>query len=358
MTRRGYLDWLRGIGVLIMIAGHTLDSWVQLAERTRPIYRWSLVVTGIGAPIFLFLAGVALPLAAGARMRRGLTAPEAAARSRRRGWQVFGLAFLFRLQGYLISGGTLPTTLLKVDILNVLGLGMVAAALLWGWGRTGRHRAGLLLGAALAVAMVTPLVRTWEALAMLPDPLEWYLRPAAGHTTFTLLPWIGFLLAGAAVGIWIETTHDPEHERRVNHALAAIGVAAVVIGYGTSLLPPIYDEVSFWTTSPSFFLLRLGVLLLLVPAAYLWMRAWPGWSPIREIGVASLFVYWIHVEMVYGTPSAAIRHGLSIEQAALGAVALAVLLFALVRLKRVVIGNAPIARLRSAMQTVAGTGTN
>ena len=28
-SRRGYIDWLRGISVLIMIEAHTLDAWTR-----------------------------------------------------------------------------------------------------------------------------------------------------------------------------------------------------------------------------------------------------------------------------------------------------------------------------------------
>ena len=53
----------------------------------------------------------------------------------------------------------------------------------------------------MALALATPLVRASTGLAALPDPLEWYLRPWAGRTTFTLFPWAGFVFAGAAAGL-------------------------------------------------------------------------------------------------------------------------------------------------------------
>ena len=34
-TRRGYLDWLRGLAVLIMIEAHIVDSWTRLDEREK-----------------------------------------------------------------------------------------------------------------------------------------------------------------------------------------------------------------------------------------------------------------------------------------------------------------------------------
>src|SRR5687767_8851969 len=193
MSRRGYLDWLRGVAVLIMIEAHTIDSWTRVEDRGGPAYGWAMVLGGFGAPIFLFLAGVALALAAGSRLRKDKAPREVAALARRRGWQILGLAFLFRLQSWLISGGP-PVRLLKVDILNVMGLSMVAAAVLWTLGRSARTRFVLFAGGAAACAMVTPLVRAAEAVRALPDPLEWYLIPAVGTTAFTLLPWAGFLL--------------------------------------------------------------------------------------------------------------------------------------------------------------------
>src|SRR5262245_55141013 len=110
-SRRGYLDWLRGVAVLIMIEAHTLDAWTLVADRSRPAFAWAMVIGGFGAPIFLFLAGIALALAAGSRVRKGSPDAEVTARALRRGWQIFGLAFLFRLQSWLISGGNPVLTL-------------------------------------------------------------------------------------------------------------------------------------------------------------------------------------------------------------------------------------------------------
>ena len=57
------------------------------------------------------------------------------------------------------------------------------------------------------------------------------------------------------------------------------------------------------------------------------------WSPLEEFGRASLFVYWIHVEMVYGFFSRPIRRSLSLEVALVAYVLFTVFLLALVRLK-------------------------
>jgi len=333
-VRRQYLDWLRGIAVLIMIEAHTIDSWTRVADRTGPLYAWGLIIGGFGAPMFLLLAGIALALAARSRLRTGLTSSEVAARAQRRGWQIFGLAFLFRLQSWLISGGVLSQVLLKVDILNIMGPSMIAAAWLWRIGRSDRARALLFVVVTIAAAMLTPMIRESVVLGALPDPIEWYLRPSPGRTTFTLFPWAGFLLAGVAIGLWVDRAQTPEVEQRVTIQLGLIGVTVAMAGYFASLLPPIYRETSFWTSSPTFFFFRLGILVALLPVGYVWTRAWRGWSPVQEFGVASLFVYWVHVEMVYGVPSAAIHRRLDLAEWAVAWIAFSTFLFGLVRLKQ------------------------
>ena len=146
--RRPYLDWLRGIGVLIMLEGHALDAWTRVADRAYPAYKWAIMLAGLGAPLFLFLAGAALALAAGSRLRKGLTPAAVARTAVQRGAWILGLAFLFRLQSWLISGGAFPRALLKVDILNVMGVSMIAGALLWRLGRGRESRAAIFAAAS------------------------------------------------------------------------------------------------------------------------------------------------------------------------------------------------------------------
>jgi uncharacterized membrane protein len=338
MNRRGYIDWLRGISVLIMIEAHTLDAWTRLSERANALYGWTMIVAGFAAPAFLFLAGLSMVLAAGSRLRRGMTDGETASLATRRSLQIFGLAFLFRLQSWLISGGGPTQALLKVDILNVMGLSMLAAAFLWRLGRERRERAAWLIAGTIVIAMVTPIIRATPLLAPLPDPIEWYIRPIPGRGTFTLFPWGAFLLAGGAVGLWLDAARTPADERRVNMLLLVSGVTVTFAAYAASFLPPIYAQTSFWTTSPTFFFLRLGILIASLPLAYAWNALWTTRSVLQEFGRASLFVYWIHVELVYGVLSGPLHKSLTLSQALVAYALFSVAMYGAAKLKdRVVV---------------------
>jgi uncharacterized membrane protein len=333
LNRRGYLDWLRGLAVLIMVEAHLFDAWVRAADRSELPYRWAIAIGGYSAPLFLFLAGVAMALAAGARLRRGMTPSETASLARLRAWQILGLAFLFRLQSFLISGGPFPETLLKVDILNIMGLSMLMGAVVWGMSSRNGGRSLALLLVVLGFVLVTPLVRTAPFVAALPYPFEWYFRSMAGSGPFTLFPWVAFLLSGILVGLWLDQTQSEQDERRLIKTMAVVGPLISAIGYLASYLPPIYPDTTYWTGSPTFFFVRLGVLITAIPFAYGWNAVFRGWSPLRDFGVASLFVYWVHVEMVYGVVSLWLHRSLTFGQAVLAYVALSLFLYGLIKLK-------------------------
>jgi uncharacterized membrane protein len=301
-TRRTYLDLLRGIAVLVMIEAHVLDSWTRPDDRHSRAFGESLIVGGFGAPLFLLLAGVAVAMSAGSKARR-LGDDRAAARLVvRRGLEILALAFLFRFQAMVLSHGPL-WTILKVDILNIMGPSIVLCAFAWAAAQTFRGRVTMFTLLTAIVVLAAPAVRSYAAAAGLPHWLEGYLRPIPGLDNFTIFPWIGFVTAGALLGVLLDGARSADADRRVNLAFAAGGIALVAIAYEASFAPALDARSSFWTTSVSFFCLRLGIMVTAIAAAWLWEQrptAGRRWSPVQMMGRTSLFIYWIHVELVYG----------------------------------------------------------
>src|SRR5262245_47850375 len=125
-TRRLYIDWARGLAVLIMLQAHTFDAWTRPADRATPIYRQFMILGGFAAPLFLWLAGLVAVLAAEAGLRRTGNRSSAAEDVCKRGLQIFILAFLFRLQAFVVSPGNSLLSIFRVDILNVMGPSIVA----------------------------------------------------------------------------------------------------------------------------------------------------------------------------------------------------------------------------------------
>jgi uncharacterized membrane protein len=304
-SRRPYIDWARGLAVLLMIEWHTADAWTRVADRQSTAFGRVLVLGGFAAPLFLWLAGLGVSFSAARFARANGSRVELVRNITIRGLEIFILAFLFRIQAFIITPGSHPITIFRVDILNIMGPSIVAAALVLAIDASGRTRALWYAAAATAVGMMTPIVRTSSLIRLLPPWFQWYLRPAGDLTTFTLFPWAGFVFAGAACGVILASADDKRTERRAHLAFAGAGLLLVVAADYLSRQPSIYQQSEFWTSSPTWFAMRIGILMMAIAALYGVAEVVPNSArchlgSLERLGQSSLFVYWIHVELVYG----------------------------------------------------------
>jgi len=176
-------------------------------------------------------------------------------------------------------------------------------------------------GAAVAIAMVTPLVRVAAWVDLLPVWWQWYWRPAGEHTVFSLFPWAGFVYGGCASGVVIAAARRADRLWWLRGGFTASGFALVLLGLGTATLPTIYQQSSFWTSSPTFFAVRSGTLLAalgIIDALGAWSRLRTWLVPLARLGRHSLLIYWIHVHLVYGWASQPLHRSLTIGQMAIG----------------------------------------
>lgn len=319
MNRRAYIDWLRGVAVVVMIEAHTIDAWTVADPSVRLLTRFKLLqfLAGWAAPLFLFLAGVSVSMAAASHIRKGKSVAQASAAVQRRGWQILGLAYLFRLQSFMLSPTQPISGLMKVDILNIMGIAMVAAAWCWGRGKTDRERALWLLLPAAAIVVIGQFTPGWMWLARFDSPLEGYFHLIDGTGNFMLFPWSAFVLIGAWLGRLLLVHRDAAADRAFHLKLGLIGAIVLSMAILGGYLPEVTPHSIYWQTSTSWVLVRLGSMCLLLALAWLWMQRPRAnrWSPMVLFGQTSLFVYWVHVEIVYGFPSYPIHHELSIVQA-------------------------------------------
>jgi uncharacterized membrane protein len=334
-ARLRYIDWARGIAVLVMIEAHTLDAWTLPSERSSVTYRNLIVVGGFAAPLFLWLAGLASVLSAERAIARGASRRAAAEQICRRGLEIFILAFLFRIQSFVVSPGNSLLSLFRVDILNLMGPALVATGIVWGLCR--RRWAATTAFAVLttAIAMATPVIRSATWIERL---LQWYLRPSGQDTVFTGFPWAGFVFAGAALGMTLAgVSGRASYQRRLQTGVGVVGVGLVAFGFYTATLPTLYRASSFWTSSPTYFCIRVGVMMAALSTLYWVDVALRGRAaaliPLERLGRSSLFVYWIHVELVYGYASWPLRRHLRLWQAALAYGAFSIAMYGAVRLR-------------------------
>jgi len=101
-------------------------------------------------------------------------------------------------------------------------------------------------------------------------------------------------------------------ERDLFNRVAVAGVCIYAAGMALGFV-----DYSF--TSPHYFFVRLGWLLLILYGAFLWSQRAEAvrWSPLIVLGQSSLIVYWVHIEIVYGKVFRDFSQSLEISNAAM-----------------------------------------
>jgi len=336
-TRLAYIDWARGFACFAMFQTHCYDSWLGGAAREGQFIKLSQLAGTLPAPLFLFLAGVSSALVTDKLRQKRMGADDIARTTILRGGEVFLLALLFRLQEFLLGLPHAPwTDLLRVDILNAIGLSLMMLGLACRIAAVGgshdvrrlrRNSIGIAVAVAAGIAVVTPLLwTTWQ-----PHWRAWWLESYINgvHTfgtpqpwLFPLFPWSAFAFAGLAAGFLLQTDWARRKETAAMVLAGAGGVALIALGIWLDARPvQLYAVHDFWHTSPNFFLVRTGVVMVILFAGYTWCR-WGagqrGFSPLIELGKSSLLVYWIHIEFVYGGFSILPKRAVGIGAATVG----------------------------------------
>src|SRR5258707_14553605 len=120
--RLQYLDWVRGVGAVVMLHGHVWHSFLKPELKTSGAYTLSQFIGGIPPALFLFLTGVTLAFLMDSSERKGMTPRMRVIESLRRSGYLFFVAFAFRLQLWVFAGMLGPWQgMLKVDVLNCMG---------------------------------------------------------------------------------------------------------------------------------------------------------------------------------------------------------------------------------------------
>jgi Heparan-alpha-glucosaminide N-acetyltransferase, catalytic len=394
-SRLAWIDWMRGLACVLMFQTHCYDAWLGGDARNTSFLTGSQLLGTLPAPLFLFLAGISFALITTKLMRKGeRSSPTEITRIlARRGAEIFVFGLLFRLQEYLIAWGWAPwSDLLRVDILNIIGLSMILMAVSCGitlkmcekkmcekttyqqpmfpivstamrpadsyqdrpsresqdveaessFRRCSSMLALSAIGVTFVIALLTPpLYTTWRP-SWLPWPLESYIDGchnfgAPKPWLFPIFPWTAFAFAGLATGFILFgnlfTNQARTNLSKTLALLAATGAMAILAARQLDRSPfHLYATYDYWHTSPNFLMMRIGLLLVIAFLSYAWCQwgvATRGFSPLIQLGQTSLLVYWVHLEFVYGRFSLLSKKAQTISMATWGLVEITVFMLIL-----------------------------
>lgn len=309
------IDALRGLVMLLMLVDHVRDFFylhMQVRDpmdlaTTPPGLVLTRVAAHLCAPVFILLTGLSASLYA---QKHGARATAAFLLKR-------GL-LLVLLEVTLVSfawTGSVRPPIVYLQVIWVIGLSMVAlAALLW------LPRA-LLVAGALVLMLGHNLL---DGVVIRPDEPGYGLWSilhqrgmialpwgGAARTSYPVLPWIGVIAAGYALGPLFGGGSDAMRRRAWllglgMASLLAFLVVRAVNGYGDPVawqsgLTPLTTALSFvnltkYPPSADFLMMTLGLGLCLlalfevVPERFL--------DGLRVFGGAPLFFYLLHLMLL------------------------------------------------------------
>ncbi len=236
------VDVARGVASLIMIQGHAYDGWVAPEHKASAGYLFTRLLGTLPLPAFLVLAGAAIVLRVDAARSRGESAREVRRSVLRRGFTVLAWGYAVSLGYALMDGGRSAETLLRADVLHVIGLSIAAFALVAIRGETLPDPRRMVIGAT-ALAIVPTLLCPWLSPlgASVPGPLRFFAALFVDVPGVTLMPFVplaSWLAIGALVAMAMlrarARASRPSRAGAPAGFLAALAAIALVVAIGSS----------------------------------------------------------------------------------------------------------------------------
>lgn len=340
------LDALRGFDMIWIVGGREIvNAWAAatgspsletLLEQLHHVEWNGFTAWDLVFPLFLFIAGVAMPFSLRRRVERGDKRSHLAGHVVRRGLLLVALGILYNIRGDSLESHRFASVLGRIG-LGYMGAGLIV--LRWKLGGQIAWTVGILLGYWAALSWIpvpghgagdlSPghTFTDWVDQNLLPGRLHRVDRDPEG--LFSSVPAVATALLGALTGTWLRNT---TRTTATTLGLLLMGGLALALGGLWSTVFPINKNLwtsSFVLWSAGWSLIALAVFHQLVDVLRLMKLAFPftvigmnaitvyllarwlpldswftGWIPATYEGVpvvqlfgAGLIVYWL---MLYG----------------------------------------------------------
>lgn len=310
-SRLAALDLARCLAMFLMVQGHVVFQ-ITDPETLNPsgtIYSIWTFIRGLTAPVFLMVSGAVQVFANKRDEISGKVKPKHITRRVTTAFMLIGMGHLLTFPAtrlFHLPFLNYPSWLkfFQVNILQLIGVSILILLIFFLLIKTDKLFFYATLSMGLLIFFLTPLVRAIDMYEYLPDFVAAYFSKKHG-SIFTIFPFTGFLFIGAAFGTLIKLRPP---EKRLNYILKFSLIAGIII---SALSYPIFiylnsPQTSFiqiQETNSGLQILRLGLVFIFLFFAvllYKKTKRLSGWYSL--FGKRALFVYVIHLLMIYGTP--------------------------------------------------------
>ena len=278
--RLQFADWLRAWALLVMVETHVFNAFLAAGLRREAWFQTLTFINGLVAPSFLFVSGFVFLVAAQKKLGELRALGPSFWKQTERIGVIWAIAYGMHLSA---------TVLYTVDVLHCIAVTWLFLLLSVAVIRREWLLRIWLAAWTISLSALAPLVYRVEFRPRLDAPLAAYLNGNTG-SLFPLFPWSGFMLAGALCA----SCFLASLERRFMAVTAGLGAGLAVLGKTVPSLSP------NWRADPATFLMRLGIVLMLLAICWLYgLYRQPPRSVLLDVSRESLFVYVVHLTIIY-----------------------------------------------------------
>jgi uncharacterized membrane protein len=305
-SRFVYIDLLRGWAVIVMIEVHVFNAFLIPAFREEAWFKVLNFINGLVAPSFLFIAGYSFVLIAQRKWNDYLAFNETFWKQLGRILQVLAVGYALHLPYFSFSklltiSWQEWSVFWKVDVLHTIAVSLLLLLTMVIVMRKPKKYFSSIVTIAMVVIFGSPLMFDRNIDHLLPEPIANYLT-AAHRSQFPLFPWMGFVLCGGVTSQLLIWWKEIIEEQKIFRRFFFAGIVLILVSIGVELFPiTIYPAHDFWRSSPGFFFIRLGIVLIILSTLWYWEKTVQSKaSLVSVVGSESLTAYAGHLLVIYG----------------------------------------------------------
>ena len=306
-----FIDLLRGWAVIVMIETHVMNATLTQETMAGDVFQFLKFLNGLVAPSFLFASGLAYAVTARRKMSDYLSFGAPLFKQVGRLIFILALGYALHLPKFNFThllhtaGERAWQVFFQADVLQCIAVSLLIMQVLLLLLKNERRLYFTVAGLSLLIVVTSPYIWGIDFWHYLPIPIAEYFN-GLHFSLFPLFPWSAFLFAGAVTGYFYLRAKDlatEEGEPPMMKRIAWVALGIVAISFALEpFAASIYPTYNYWRFSPSFFLLRLGLVLLLCSGMFFFerLKGVSSGSPVTLIGRESLLVYATHLLLIYG----------------------------------------------------------
>jgi uncharacterized membrane protein len=303
-----FIDLYRSAVIVLMLEGHIVRSLLKSELQQTALFGIHEFFHGLSAPAFLFGAGLTFIISTHKRWEEYHHWGSPLAKRAGRLLLIIGLGLAIHLPYFsirkIIINGSLADylQLFQCDVLHCIGFGLLLLHALIFFFKTEQRFYGLVLATTLIACFLTPFLWDIDFIDYLPPVFAQLLNGNHG-SPFPLFPYVGFLFSGVLVSWEFLNATERNEEKKFMRRISLTGICLIAAGILLDVIPiRIYPTYNYWFTSPNYFFVRIGSLLILTAAswwaAYVWSLPGKIWT---ICGRESLLIYVLHLPLIYGS---------------------------------------------------------